>query len=144
MVVICSSAEVLRPANGHCWFDFDDSHVRPITEQYLEKQFQGKESAYMLFYRKRSMKRPPQGQCLSHWVRLVPSFTYITSSPLTIKKHEMQCTYQYQRDLVFICVYHHMFVNTLSIHNMTTTKTKETTHKSKNQQITMTYILRPD
>ncbi|KAM4697860.1 ubiquitin carboxyl-terminal hydrolase 40 [Rhinophrynus dorsalis] len=40
------------------WFDFNDSTVRPIHEKNIEQQFQGKESAYMLFYRKCQLQRP--------------------------------------------------------------------------------------
>ncbi|KAE8580597.1 hypothetical protein XENTR_v10024482 [Xenopus tropicalis] len=46
---------------GH-WFDFNDSKVEPIRETDIEKQFQGKESAYMLFYRKCEMNRPPEAK----------------------------------------------------------------------------------
>ena len=35
------------------WFDFDDSRVTPIFASTLLKQFEGKESAYMLFYRRK-------------------------------------------------------------------------------------------
>ena len=56
-----SSVEDARPVGG--WFDFDDSHVRPISERELEQQFEGKESAYMLFYRKSTLKRPVEGAC---------------------------------------------------------------------------------
>ncbi|XP_053554853.1 ubiquitin carboxyl-terminal hydrolase 40 [Bombina bombina] len=47
------------------WFDFNDSSVQPIREKDIEKQFQGKESAYMLFYRKSQLKRPHEalGNC---------------------------------------------------------------------------------
>ncbi|CAI9727683.1 ubiquitin carboxyl-terminal hydrolase 40-like [Octopus vulgaris] len=45
-----------KPCSG--WFDFDDSDVSPINEADIEKQFMGRESAYMLFYRKTS-HRPP-------------------------------------------------------------------------------------
>lgn len=40
------------------WFDFNDSSVQPITEEDIKKQFQGKESAYMLFYRQSQLQRP--------------------------------------------------------------------------------------
>lgn len=43
------------------WFDINDSKVQPIKEKDIEQQFQGKESAYMLFYRKSQMQRPPEG-----------------------------------------------------------------------------------
>ncbi|TRY89846.1 hypothetical protein DNTS_010127 [Danionella cerebrum] len=42
------------------WFDLNDSTVSAITVRDIEKQFQGKESAYMLFYRKTALKRPPE------------------------------------------------------------------------------------
>ncbi|NWQ79496.1 UBP40 hydrolase, partial [Columbina picui] len=48
-------------ARGH-WFDLNDSKVQPIKEKDIEKQFQGKESAYMLFYRKSQLKRPPEAR----------------------------------------------------------------------------------
>jgi len=38
------------------WFDFDDSKITPITSSQLAKQFEGKESAYMLFYRRKPSK----------------------------------------------------------------------------------------
>ncbi|KAJ0063044.1 hypothetical protein NL108_010661, partial [Boleophthalmus pectinirostris] len=45
---------------GSHWFDLNDSTVTSIREADIEKQFQGKESAYMLFYRKTQLQRPPQ------------------------------------------------------------------------------------
>ncbi|KFW64861.1 Ubiquitin carboxyl-terminal hydrolase 40 [Pygoscelis adeliae] len=53
----------LRDSSSGChWFDLNDSKVQPIKEKDIEKQFQGKESAYMLFYRKSQLKRPPEAQ----------------------------------------------------------------------------------
>ncbi|XP_043858164.1 ubiquitin carboxyl-terminal hydrolase 40 isoform X2 [Dromiciops gliroides] len=49
-------------AEGPHWFDLNDSQVEPIQEADIEKQFQGKESAYMLFYRKAQLRRPPEAQ----------------------------------------------------------------------------------
>ncbi|XP_026195845.1 ubiquitin carboxyl-terminal hydrolase 40 isoform X2 [Anabas testudineus] len=43
---------------GSHWFDLNDSTVTSIRESDIEKQFQGKESAYMLFYRKAQLHRP--------------------------------------------------------------------------------------
>lgn len=43
------------------WFDFNDSRVSPIVVKDIEKQFAGKESAYMLFYRRKSLLRPEEG-----------------------------------------------------------------------------------
>ncbi|XP_048165616.1 ubiquitin carboxyl-terminal hydrolase 40 isoform X3 [Corvus hawaiiensis] len=52
-----------RATSAGChWFDLNDSKVQPIKEKDLEKQFQGKESAYMLFYRKAQLKRPPEAR----------------------------------------------------------------------------------
>ncbi|KAM3917467.1 ubiquitin carboxyl-terminal hydrolase 40 [Leptodactylus fuscus] len=44
------------------WFDFNDSSVQCIQEKDIERQFQGKESAYMLFYRKSQLKRPQEAK----------------------------------------------------------------------------------
>ncbi|XP_008063295.1 ubiquitin carboxyl-terminal hydrolase 40 [Carlito syrichta] len=44
------------------WFDINDSKVQPIREKDIEQQFQGKESAYMLFYRKSKLQRPPEAR----------------------------------------------------------------------------------
>lgn len=40
------------------WFDFNDSTISPITTCDIKQQYEGKESAYMLFYRRRDLKRP--------------------------------------------------------------------------------------
>ena len=50
-----------NPLKGHAWFNFDDSRVSPIRVNEIEKQFQGKESAYMLFYRKRTLSAVEEG-----------------------------------------------------------------------------------
>ncbi|NXU51782.1 UBP40 hydrolase, partial [Turnix velox] len=53
----------LRDGSAGChWFDLNDSKVQPIKQKDIEKQFQGKESAYMLFYRKSQLKRPPEAR----------------------------------------------------------------------------------
>ncbi|GFS61409.1 ubiquitin carboxyl-terminal hydrolase 40 [Trichonephila inaurata madagascariensis] len=44
------------------WFDFNDSRVSPIVVKDIEKQFSGKESAYMLFYRRKSFVRPVEAK----------------------------------------------------------------------------------
>uniref|UniRef100_A0A8C6TQU1 Ubiquitin specific peptidase 40 n=1 Tax=Neogobius melanostomus TaxID=47308 RepID=A0A8C6TQU1_9GOBI len=48
-----------EPESSH-WFDLNDSAVSAIRESDIEKQFQGKESAYMLFYRRAQLRRPTQ------------------------------------------------------------------------------------
>lgn len=52
------------PPVGHCWFSFDDLWVRPITDRTLRTAYQGKESAYMLFYRRKALARPREGHSL--------------------------------------------------------------------------------
>nr|XP_019953723.1 PREDICTED: ubiquitin carboxyl-terminal hydrolase 40 isoform X1 [Paralichthys olivaceus] len=49
-----------EPEQGSHWFDLNDSTVTSIRESDIEKQFQGKESAYMLFYRKTQLQRPSE------------------------------------------------------------------------------------
>ncbi|XP_077587868.1 ubiquitin carboxyl-terminal hydrolase 40 [Stigmatopora nigra] len=49
------------------WFDLNDSTVTSIRESDLEKQFQGKESAYMLFYRKKQLQRPSEALSNPHY-----------------------------------------------------------------------------
>ncbi|XP_053775205.1 ubiquitin carboxyl-terminal hydrolase 40 isoform X3 [Desmodus rotundus] len=44
------------------WFDINDSKVRPIEVEDIEQQFQGKESAYMLFYRESQLQRPAEAR----------------------------------------------------------------------------------
>ncbi|XP_048454548.1 ubiquitin carboxyl-terminal hydrolase 40 isoform X2 [Rhincodon typus] len=50
------------PTSEVYWFDFDDTQVRPIQEKDIEKQFEGKECAYMLFYRKSQLQRPAEAR----------------------------------------------------------------------------------
>lgn len=58
-----SSGKIQAPQRGAShWFDFNDSTVKCIQEREIEKQFQGKESAYMLFYRKSQLKRPKEAK----------------------------------------------------------------------------------
>ncbi|XP_057278127.1 ubiquitin carboxyl-terminal hydrolase 40 isoform X3 [Pezoporus wallicus] len=53
----------LKDSSAGChWFDLNDSKVQPIKEKDIEKQFEGKESAYMLFYRKSQLQRPPEAR----------------------------------------------------------------------------------
>uniref|UniRef100_A0A4W5KZP4 Ubiquitin specific peptidase 40 n=1 Tax=Hucho hucho TaxID=62062 RepID=A0A4W5KZP4_9TELE len=46
-----------EPQGSH-WFDLNDSTVTSIHERDVENMYQGKESAYMLFYRKTLLHRP--------------------------------------------------------------------------------------
>ncbi|XP_076871413.1 ubiquitin carboxyl-terminal hydrolase 40 isoform X2 [Brachyhypopomus gauderio] len=56
------SRQEAEPASGSRWFDLNDSVVTPIREQAISKQFEGRESAYMLFYRKSTLQRPSQAK----------------------------------------------------------------------------------
>ncbi len=44
----------LNDATLSRWYNFDDSRITPIFSSAICKQFEGKESAYMLFYRRKS------------------------------------------------------------------------------------------
>jgi ubiquitin carboxyl-terminal hydrolase 40 len=48
------------PPVGERWFEFNDVHVTPIHSKDIPKMFQGRKSAYMVFYRRRSLQRPPE------------------------------------------------------------------------------------
>ena len=51
------------PPVGERWFEFNDVHVTPIHSKDIPKMFQGRKSAYMVFYRRRSLQRPPECEC---------------------------------------------------------------------------------
>ena len=42
------------------WFDINDSRISCIRDEDLQCQFSGKESAYMLFYRRRKLSVPKE------------------------------------------------------------------------------------
>ncbi|XP_046396207.1 ubiquitin carboxyl-terminal hydrolase 40-like [Ischnura elegans] len=49
-----SDGEEMLPEGTH-WFDFDDATVKAIPASALESQYSGRESAYMLFYRREEL-----------------------------------------------------------------------------------------
>ncbi|KAH0621728.1 hypothetical protein JD844_023335 [Phrynosoma platyrhinos] len=57
-----ASTDLNKCSSESHWFDLNDSKVQPIREREIEKQFQGNESAYMLFYRKSQMMRPSEAR----------------------------------------------------------------------------------
>ncbi|XP_042336124.1 LOW QUALITY PROTEIN: ubiquitin carboxyl-terminal hydrolase 40 [Sceloporus undulatus] len=57
-----ASTDLNKHSSESHWFDLNDSKVQPIREREIEKQFQGNESAYMLFYRKSQMMRPSEAR----------------------------------------------------------------------------------
>ncbi|XP_028995909.1 ubiquitin carboxyl-terminal hydrolase 40 isoform X2 [Betta splendens] len=73
---------------GSHWFDLNDSTVTPIRESDIEKQFQGKESAYMLFYRKTQLHRP--GEALNNPQYKVPSHLVQLAQEENIKLQQMR------------------------------------------------------
>ncbi|XP_054652144.1 ubiquitin carboxyl-terminal hydrolase 40 [Dunckerocampus dactyliophorus] len=73
----CGAVEGPKPEQeGDHWFDLNDAAVTSIGVSDIEKQFQGKESAYMLFYRKTQLHRPtgalssPQYKVPHHLIRM--------------------------------------------------------------------------
>ncbi|XP_032823610.2 ubiquitin carboxyl-terminal hydrolase 40 isoform X1 [Petromyzon marinus] len=70
------------------WFDFDDSRVQPVREQELAQQFEGRESAYMLFYRPRRAKKKWSSE-IPQW--LVDEVTILNTELIALRKqHEQQ------------------------------------------------------
>lgn len=76
-----------EPEGSH-WFDLNDSAVTSIRESDIEKQFQGKESAYMLFYRKTQLHRP--SEALNNPQYKVPSHLIQMAQEENIKLQEMR------------------------------------------------------
>ncbi|XP_069563342.1 ubiquitin carboxyl-terminal hydrolase 40 isoform X2 [Brachyistius frenatus] len=75
-------------SEGSHWFDLNDSAVTSIRESDIEKQFQGKESAYMLFYRKTQLHRP--GEALNNPQYKVPSHLIRMAQEENIKLQQMR------------------------------------------------------
>ena len=44
------------------WFDFNDSRVSCMREKDIQSQFAGRESAYMLFYRRKGTHHDATGK----------------------------------------------------------------------------------
>ncbi|XP_035023550.2 ubiquitin carboxyl-terminal hydrolase 40 isoform X1 [Hippoglossus stenolepis] len=77
-----------EPEQGSHWFDLNDSAVTSIRESDIEKQFQGKESAYMLFYRKTQLQRP--SEALNNPQYKVPFHLVQKAQEENIKVQEMR------------------------------------------------------
>uniref|UniRef100_A0A8C5HV38 Ubiquitin carboxyl-terminal hydrolase n=1 Tax=Gouania willdenowi TaxID=441366 RepID=A0A8C5HV38_GOUWI len=75
---------------GNHWFDLNDSNVTSIRESDIEKQFQGKESAYMLFYRKTQLHRPVEA--LNNLQYKVPSHLIQMAQEENLKLQQMRYT----------------------------------------------------
>ncbi|KAF4522539.1 hypothetical protein B566_EDAN009987 [Ephemera danica] len=80
VTMICDPVEPKKEENGECepepcpsqpqgrqWFNFNDAEVTPVHEEDIENFFEGEESAYMLVYRRKSLKRPEEAQANSSY-----------------------------------------------------------------------------
>ncbi|XP_077416096.1 ubiquitin carboxyl-terminal hydrolase 40 isoform X1 [Vanacampus margaritifer] len=85
-------AELERQEEASHWFDLNDSTVTSIRESDIEKQFQGHESAYMLFYRKSQLQRPTAALCSPH--HKVPHHLVQMAQEENIKLQEMREEYE--------------------------------------------------
>ncbi|XP_067404718.1 ubiquitin carboxyl-terminal hydrolase 40 isoform X2 [Emydura macquarii macquarii] len=79
-----------NPSGSH-WFDLNDSKVQPIKEKDIEKQFQGKESAYMLFYRKSQLKRPSEAQANPRYRVPDHLFNEMDAANTELQKRRVDC-----------------------------------------------------
>lgn len=53
---------VFRETTKEHWFNFDDRRVKAMRESDISRFYGGKECAYMLFYRRKSLSRPAEAQ----------------------------------------------------------------------------------
>ena len=49
------------PPIGQRWFEYNDTRVQPVDSTEVDKMFHGRKSAYMLFYRRKTLYRPAGG-----------------------------------------------------------------------------------
>jgi len=85
---------LLRKTEEH-WFSFDDQRVRPTHKGDIERYYGGKECAYMLYYRQKSLLRPAEAS--GNPKHLVPQ--HILS-----EIEETNSTLRHQRYLYLRCV----------------------------------------
>ncbi|XP_049596630.1 ubiquitin carboxyl-terminal hydrolase 40 [Syngnathus scovelli] len=85
-------AELERQQEESHWFDLNDSAVTSIRESDIEKQFQGKESAYMLFYRKSQLQRPTEALSSPHYK--VPHHLIQMAQEENLKLQQMREEYE--------------------------------------------------
>uniref|UniRef100_A0A3Q3FTU7 Ubiquitin specific peptidase 40 n=1 Tax=Kryptolebias marmoratus TaxID=37003 RepID=A0A3Q3FTU7_KRYMA len=96
------AAETSAPQGSH-WFDLNDSTVTSIRESDIEKQFQGKESAYMLFYRKTQLHRP--NEALNSPQYKVPSHLIQMAQDESIKLQQMRQEFEASNNTVELCLH---------------------------------------
>ncbi|XP_028294265.1 ubiquitin carboxyl-terminal hydrolase 40 isoform X2 [Gouania willdenowi] len=90
-------------AEGNHWFDLNDSNVTSIRESDIEKQFQGKESAYMLFYRKTQLHRPVEA--LNNLQYKVPSHLIQMAQEENLKLQQMREKFEATNNTVQLCLH---------------------------------------
>ncbi|CAN9502416.1 unnamed protein product [Ophioblennius macclurei] len=88
---------------GSHWFDLNDSTVTSIRESDIEKQFQGKESAYMLFYRKTQLHRPAEARNNPQYK--VPAHLIQMAQEENIKLQEMREKCEASNNTVELCLH---------------------------------------
>ncbi|XP_062972109.1 ubiquitin carboxyl-terminal hydrolase 40 isoform X2 [Elgaria multicarinata webbii] len=94
------------------WFDLNDSKVQPIKERDIEKQFQGNESAYMLFYRKSQMTRPSEARGNPRYQ--VPSYLLneMDAANINLQKKRAECVLAVNNIDLHLHIYsHYKFYN---------------------------------
>ncbi|XP_034419262.1 ubiquitin carboxyl-terminal hydrolase 40 isoform X2 [Cyclopterus lumpus] len=88
---------------GSHWFDLNDSTVTSIRESDIEKQFQGKESAYMLFYRKTQLHRP--SEALNNPQYKIPLDLIQMAKEENIKMQKMREEFDATNNTVELCLH---------------------------------------
>ncbi|BFY97379.1 hypothetical protein BsWGS_00419 [Bradybaena similaris] len=91
------------PAPGQCWFCFNDSTVTPIQARDIERQFSGKESAYMLFYRKTSLHRPKEALGLLSYK--IPQHLIKEAEELNISLEKLRQDYEKTMNSITVKVF---------------------------------------
>ena len=86
-----SLSSAVFPESGHCWFDVNDARVSCIREKDIQNQFAGKESAYMLFYRRKDLIVSRNNPCKSFWsvslkLQRRPIENILTLCPKNVRK----------------------------------------------------------
>uniref|UniRef100_A0A672HVD7 Ubiquitin carboxyl-terminal hydrolase n=1 Tax=Salarias fasciatus TaxID=181472 RepID=A0A672HVD7_SALFA len=92
-----------EPPTGSHWFDLNDSTVTSIRESDIEKQFQGKESAYMLFYRKTQLHRPAEARNNPQYK--VPTHLVQRAQEENVKLQEMREKCEATNNTVELCLH---------------------------------------
>ncbi len=96
------------------WFDFNDERIHAIKQDIIEKQFEGKESAYMLFYRRKNDKMRVNGDIVGKKIvsdksKQVPSWLL---NEIIQKNEQLQAERRiYDKDLNEISVRFYLDIN---------------------------------